>query len=231
MGCDSHPNIEVRNSAGKWKVVDSKTRCYDKLNFERDGKSAWDVWDKEHNTALNKLLGSRNYTLFSVIADVRNGEGIHPLFADRGLPEDVSQEVANDIPYDCDYHSHTYFTLRELMEVDWDEVAQEHGESFLYADQYADYIETGKIPDDALDWCPNYKNCREVSAQEMTLLLVTNDPRKLVRMCNSYRTGPYVVVAGQRSYRAIAPELLDVIEELKKLGPPDDVRVVIAFDN
>lgn len=73
----------------------------------------------------------RNYNLFAMLADVRNGrgfagiptgEGFEPISEPRGIPEDAHPETVKFMErMGVDGHSHTYFTLRELREYDWDQ--------------------------------------------------------------------------------------------------------------
>jgi hypothetical protein len=120
MGTDIHTIVQVRRS-GTWERV-----------------SAPDA------------LGDRNYNLFAVLGDVRNGfgfagiktsSGFDPISSSRGLPEDVGFTVDeqfvhcarhytvphdDDALWDCDEcswlgdHSYGYVTLRELLDYDWD---------------------------------------------------------------------------------------------------------------
>ena len=82
----------------------------------------------------------RNYELFSVLADVRNGSGfggvdtgdrITPISKPRGLPEGVDVDDEGMIdgihwhsrgirPAWLGDHSHSWLMLRELVEYDWD---------------------------------------------------------------------------------------------------------------
>lgn len=74
----------------------------------------------------SKPLDNRNYTLFALLADVRNGRGfagvrtgdrITPLSDPRGVPTDASYGwLATVDSWGPDLHSHTWFTLAELLE-------------------------------------------------------------------------------------------------------------------
>lgn len=102
MGTDIHVNMEIRVD-GKWENVFKDAKHFDVLN----------------RVFLN--IG-RNYDLFAMLADVRNGvgfagittgSGFEPIFEPRGLPDDW------DRPSDDCWlgdHSHTWFTLEELLE-------------------------------------------------------------------------------------------------------------------
>lgn len=80
MGTDIHPIVQVRKAEGEpWEIIDIP-RADDYGNY----------------------LDSRNYNLFAVLGDVRNGTGFAgirtsagfiPISSDRGLPEDVGFEM------------------------------------------------------------------------------------------------------------------------------------------
>lgn len=82
----------------------------DKWSISKYDKDEWDV--------VEELYSGRDYHLFNVLAGVR-GNG--PSVSDpRGVPDDVSSGYKYMVNrMDGDGHSHSYFTLRELMEVDW----------------------------------------------------------------------------------------------------------------
>lgn len=73
-------------------------------------------------------LDERNYDLFALLANVRNGYGfagikrgdpIAPLALPRGVPEDASFAWLAEVDqWDVDMHSHSYFTLAELLQFD-----------------------------------------------------------------------------------------------------------------
>lgn len=97
-------------SADKWKFSDG----------------SWSVpWNFEY-------YNGRNYYLFSILADVRNGSGVEPINYPKGIPDDASSGYL----YMCnqwgsDAHSHSYFTLEELLNVDWSQYDSEYLEDFM----------------------------------------------------------------------------------------------------
>lgn len=97
MGCDIHSFLEVRVD-GAW-VNQSGT--------------------DEYGGPLRGPLEERNYELFGLLAGVRSNN-FRPLFEGRGLPEDRSPEA---IAYNGWEHSHSFFTLAELLEIDLSEVS------------------------------------------------------------------------------------------------------------
>ena len=66
------------------------------------------------------LYRGRNYHLFSILADVRSyGEG-DAIAEPRGVPDDASYAYLYIVEqWKGDGHSHSYFTLTELLEHDW----------------------------------------------------------------------------------------------------------------
>lgn len=103
MGCDIHMYAEIRTSpTGSWEVLND-----------------------------DNLYDGRNYSLFAMLADVRNGVGfagsdtgvpVTPIDKPRGLPDDVSPAIRKESDdWGVDGHSHSFFTLAELLAVDWDQ--------------------------------------------------------------------------------------------------------------
>lgn len=105
-------------------------------------------------------LSSRNYDLFALLADVRNGYGfagikrgdpIQPLAQPRGVPEDASFAWLAEVDgWDVDMHSHSYFTLAELIEFEadgkFDQPIRRTGA--ISAEQYEEIKRTGGKPTD-----------------------------------------------------------------------------------
>lgn len=132
MGTDIHSFMEVRDAEDQpWRKV-GKIFPYEYYNPERPTV----VYDEgtdhewESNAPLtDEPIGVRNYRLFSVLADVRNGHGfagaptgdrIEPLpGAPRGFPDDVSEEVQKSLD-DWDGHSDSWCLLQELLDYNWD---------------------------------------------------------------------------------------------------------------
>ena len=92
-------NVEVEGDDGRWSFVPSLEDSYE----------------------------GRNYRLFSVLAGVRNeGKRIEPISEPRGLPSDVSPELA-ELASGLDWHSHSYYGLAELLAFDWDKKTKAGG--------------------------------------------------------------------------------------------------------
>ncbi len=239
----------MKGKNGRWGLRDSKTR-YWRLR-EKNGWN-YDEMDARRPSYMN-ALSNRNYVLFAVLADIRNFH-IKPLhFARRGVPHDVSKATLKDIPTHeemggySDYHGHTWFNVQELMDTDWDAVAC-HETMALFADDYLEWKETGKVPP-GLDhaeytggrsmWHKGLPEGfhRQVTEEEMTLLLLTEETKKFVRWRKNRiskqqeKLGIFCGIELPRTYRDLVSDFIETISDMVKLGPPDRVRVVIAFDN
>lgn len=99
MGCDIHIWIEKRVN-GAWIPAETYSEEGDDPHYQSD------------------IYQGRNYRLFSVLADVRNYDGVKPIAAPRGIPEDASPIVAELVRGYGD-HSYSWFTLRELLDFNW----------------------------------------------------------------------------------------------------------------
>lgn len=97
MGCDIHTYVERQTAPGHWECVE-------------------DV----------KPFDQRNYGIFGFLADVRNYSAIPPIAEPRGLPRDLSQQVAAENEYwGYDAHSHTWLSARELADFDYDQAVND----------------------------------------------------------------------------------------------------------
>jgi hypothetical protein len=131
MGCDIHLFIEKKDEGGKWQVFDYKAEfangTYDDGSRKLDYEGLFD----------SPFYAGRNYNLFAILADVRNGsgfagcdtgDGFNPIAAPKGLPEDVTPEVkAESDGWDIDGHSHSYFTVAELKAYNWQQTTKHRG--------------------------------------------------------------------------------------------------------
>lgn len=110
MGCDIHVYTEFKPWFGKHE---GEWFCAD--HYKLNPSYGTDEWEKRYNVV--PIYDSRNYILFSVLADVRNYGENKAIAEPRGLPNDCCPEIrAESESWGCDGHSHSYFTLKELME-------------------------------------------------------------------------------------------------------------------
>lgn len=124
MGCDIHLCVEVKSSSprsnGRWRSVPPDPA------FKGYGEG-WGI--------------DRNYSLFAILANVRNygGSGFNPIADPKGWPADASGP-SNKLyeRWDGDAHSASHLTLRELTEFDWEQTIPLSG--FVDAIDYADML-------------------------------------------------------------------------------------------
>lgn len=143
MGCDIHLFTERKQiilNQEKWINVDNwKLNPY-YVKGNEDGEDPYKI---------NPAYKSRNYTLFSILADVRNYAGNVPIHSIKGLPIDVSDIVkAENDRWGSDGHSHSFFTMKELY--DYFEQNQTVQYSGFVDPDGAKAIEAGNMPN---WWC------------------------------------------------------------------------------
>lgn len=126
MGCDIHICIQRQAVDGSWQEIPHQA-----------DRSAWlKTWKSIEGYALApEHFESRNYDLFGILANVRNGSGFAgittglgwPSIApERGWPEGFDPEAVAPYPgYEFEGprfmgdHSHTWVSLEELKAFDW----------------------------------------------------------------------------------------------------------------
>lgn len=127
MGTDIHFHVEKQTGPGRWiRAEDLLPNKYYRGGGSSEPEYVWDYW-----------YSGRDYRLFAMLANVRNGFGfagiptgqaIEPIDEPRGLPKDVSPDTQSEADYwSADAHSHSYFTVRELLEVDWQQMITHFG--------------------------------------------------------------------------------------------------------
>lgn len=270
MGCDIHSFAEVRKE-GKWvkvgKVFPNPYHDPERPNSVEEDGFEWNAKLTDHP------YDCRNYDMFAILANVRNGrgfagcdtgDGFRPIAMPRGMPKDMSDEVMAEytlqvLPDDhhlqdkrgyCtledarhwvqnkysrwverdiivtgpDWHSASWLTLRELEEYDWDQTTKHRG--YVYPDEFTLFLKNGK-PD---SWCGDSFGPKKVSNSEMKQLIKDGKANGgwMSKTPNKYITQ----VEWEEPYRESAKDFLEtVLPELRKLGGPDDVRIVFFFDN
>jgi len=129
MGCDIHLYVEkldrgvwtfVAPQVGKCPDCEGTGEPYHKLESTR---CCWSCNGK----GLREIdwYEGRNYTLFGVLAGVRGGEA--QIDDPRGVPDNMSNTV-DEIHWAGapDIHSHSWFTLKELLDHNWTQYHDEY---------------------------------------------------------------------------------------------------------
>ena len=156
MGTDIHLFVERRASANEpWQLVSVRTKC-SWCDGSCKNKHADSACYGCKGTGLEAGYGSRKYSVFAMLADVRNGRGFAgcdigsgfvPVAEPRGLPADMSAELkaihnaSDDSDWEKRYatlnaaygesnlgdHSMSHLTVRELLDYDWTRMTEHHG--------------------------------------------------------------------------------------------------------
>lgn len=129
MACDIHFFTERWTSDNKYEgpkdLSDLRDSKLEEILENTEPNYRWvsaDTWSNQHLGYFAKTMyNGRSYYLFSILADVRNGSGeIEPIDYPRGIPDDASSGYKYVVDrWDGDGHSHSYFTLDELINFDW----------------------------------------------------------------------------------------------------------------
>lgn len=218
MGCDIHMLAEMKSKkSGKWKKMGRVFKsCYG------DGELTDEPYD------------GRNYGLFAILADVRNGvgfagvktgSGYEPIDSPRGVPEDASNEYRELVEkWGFDGHSHSYFILEELLAYDWFHKKTKRI-ALVKPEEYKVFKKKGK-PESCCAGASGM-NVRIISNAEMEKRLKENDFDKGL----SY----YTQVSWTATYADTAEWFLEktipVLQKKSKEPDVDDVRIVFFFDN
>lgn len=167
MGCDIHFYVErktTQNYEGPKDVSEERENTLNEILEDSEKQERWvsvdkwvykeDEWSDEPGKMTWEIpwgtnyYRGRNYYLFSLLADVRNYHGeITPLSDPRGIPDDASAGYRYELKrWGGDYHSPTYYTLEELLNVDWGKYNKGDYEGYL--DDFLESIERMKLIDD-----------------------------------------------------------------------------------
>jgi hypothetical protein len=95
MGCDIYSICQVYDN-GDWQTVTDP------------------IFPYYENRLTAEPFSTRHYGLFGFLANVRNYSAVPFLSEPKGLPQDF------EIEWYFDRHSHSWFTLRELLDFDYD---------------------------------------------------------------------------------------------------------------
>lgn len=246
MGCDIHIYTEVKKE-GKWEAVSVPNswrkylqECLERATEQGD-QSNIEYYTKrvqeEPEKCIEGIYDGRNYDLFAILANVRNGygfagcdtgDGFVPICMPKGLPEDVSEPVEREAEaWDGDGHSHSYHTLADLLAYDWKQQKTVH-RGWVSETKYKDFKETGNpYP------CSGGVGGRiivRVSNEEMEDIISGKYPRNSDAQY-------YTQIEWGASYEESAGNFVtDTMPTLQAIADEhgvsqDEVRVVFWFDN
>lgn len=254
MGCDIHLFVErIEEKAGEpgtWVAADV---------FE----PVPDDWIEDPNDPNERRIHvpyqalfyhERNYNMFAILANVRNGrgfagvdtgDGFVPISEPRGLPFNVSPEVKADSEHwGVDGHSHSFFTVAELMAYDWTQVTTSRGT--VDALTFWSWCNWGRDQGDPPRgysggvWGEKIEHVEpDVLEARIKALIEANttkderpDMDRVEELIRANFEQTFTRVEWPTPYYKAGTYFLGtVLPRLWRLGPPDKVRIVFWFDN
>lgn len=196
MGTDIHLYVEQRQTDGTWKRVKPGTWkcswCDGKCTIEsgpyhKTPGVQIPCVNCEGKGTVNGEYDDRNYSLFAILANVRNGygfagvdtgDGFVPISEPRGLPDDLSfprepdwsdDDAADNEPFLGD-HSFSWVSLAEVLFYDYDRVTKKRG--VVDSATYNEWREKGRGRPS--EYCGGISgpNVHHVSHEEMQRLIM-----------------------------------------------------------
>lgn len=194
----------------------------------------------------SSFYSGRNYNLFAILANVRNGHGFAgcdtgngfvSIGEPRGLPADVSEQTkAESDSMGIDGHSHSWFTVAELLAYDWTQVTKLRG--YVTAAEYYQWNRWRRGAGDGPEgYCGGVSggDVEKVSEDELRRRieeLTGGDWRQQEAKVKEAMPNVYCRVEWEQPYYKVARDFLaETMPRLWRLGRPDDVRIVFFFDN
>ncbi len=238
MGCDIHMYVEIKQRYpnpeynAPWEAVGNVFK-YPYYNEKMVPTLRWyddDTKPDESNSAFtNQPYVDRNYSLFAILGDVRNGrgfagvktgEGFNPIASNRGVPDDASDYYKHIVAdWDADGHSHSYLSMEELENYDWEQQTILQG--VVHQEGFRQWLDDGepKYYSGAI-WGPNIET---VSNREMRERLDEPNDRLITS------------VSWVQTYASCCEEFLtETMPQLRSLRNREsvlDMRIVFFFDN
>lgn len=224
MGCDIHSFVEIKHKkTGKWEKA---------TGFKSDSYNAnSDYFGTDEYLKGSSLLDGRNYSMFAILADVRNGYGfagcdtgdaIRPISLPKGLPDDVSDEVKQESDeWGVDGHSHSWLTAEEIQNYK-NNPPEKKQRGWVTTEVFKDWINGGKP----------YPCCGFVQGQNV--IHASNDDCITVQEQNPDKW-VYTQIEWTEHITECASFLFgDALKQLmnrSESGKGDDIRLVFWFDN
>jgi hypothetical protein len=205
----------------------------------------FDETDKQDlDFTIQSMYIGRNYYLFGILAGVRNGL-ITPIAEPKGLPKDVSKPIKElSERWNGDGHSHTWLSLKELLDYNWTESEETEGyvNGYVYNKWNYWLREQGLGPENYFEHNINGR-LNIISEDEMNNKInnidTTQRPNKTSNEWDDYKRKILSDVYCKcywiekkyhfvnNLFKQIIPELLG----MSKDGTYEDVRCVFWFDN
>lgn len=185
----------------------------------------------------DEWYSDRNYVVFGVLADVRNGSGfagvdtgdrVQPIADPRGLPDDLSPASVEWFRRRGGDHTDTYLTLPEVLAYDWDSPIVKRG--VVTIDEYRTFKQTGR-PD---SWSGSIDGggVRHVSNAVMDSFIV--QPPSDARSEGNWDSDKFTYVTAiewRDSLNDYAEKFIDRMKQLAVTTGESPARIIFNFDS
>lgn len=193
------------------------------------------------------FYNERNYDLFAILADVRNGygfagldtgDGFKFIAEPRGLPNDMSSDLAENAEWEVEVfggRTPSWLTVAEIMAFDWTQTTVKRG--FVKGAEFEEWIRSrrdcGLSPS---GYCalpgPTQTIVTEPEMLEAVNGIKGDDPPKVWRpKIKKDLENTYCHVSWEETYRNAAGSFItETLPRMQRLGDPGDVRCVFWFD-
>lgn len=199
MGCDIHLYTETK------KIIEGETKWVISDFFMKN--PFFGIYSYEEEYERISIYRHRSYRLFSLLANVRNYLNSPFICEPKGFPEDASEFVRSENErWGCDAHSHSYFTLRELIEAR--EEFKITSFSGFMTKENAKLVDEGKMPH---VWFEH-----------------EDDPSMVFRSW-SFEEDPIYVIVEPIQKHAVDIGLIPNFKKIEEIN--NDIRIVFWFDN
>lgn len=240
MGCDIHLFAEVKENKKYWQIIKPNFPCTwcngtgeSKITNRKTKEETRKVcYGCKGSNIASYWYDGRNYDLFGMLANVRNGrgfagvytgEGFKPVTDPKGLPEDTNYNIKDKSDmWGLDGHSHSYLTVKELKEYfSKEQFTTKSG--VMSVETYKEWKKREKDDSNAKpkEWCGAIwgKNIVTVSEEELP-----NNPNA-THVRGDWPTS-YKEAAG-----SFLTATLPALQEWADKYGEDNVRIVFWFDN
>lgn len=230
MGCDIHISIQRQNADGAWVEIP-----WQETPWDENKPTLPDI------AVAPKGFGNRNYDLFAILADVRNGYGFAgcltcepwpPIAQPRGLPEGFSEDAVLPNPDMRHYasseheprwlgdHSHSWLLLSELDAFAWDlTCSRQYG--YVEAAVYEELKDRNLPP-------PDY--CGGISGKG--IVEYTPERYEAAKADGTLAEHPYVRMSWTETAREATSDWPgQVLPWLASLADGQPLRLVFGFDS
>ncbi len=233
IGCDIHCFVEKRQADGSWEQIFGFVSDY----YDADN----DYFKGESFSNAVAPIDSRSYTVFAVLADVRNGHGfagcdtgnaVEPIAHPKGLPDDCCDAIRKDSDeWDCDGHSHSFLTVAEMEAYNADVLKTVRG--IVHVSEYLKCRESGEEPH---AWCgmisgPGIEIVTQEAIDKISIEEVKHWCAEFPDLAEKHHVKMEWTVPLKEHCGKLFTDSLDQLKARCDSPEMDDVRIVFWFDN